>query len=133
MIDEHERLDALRALIAAECKARFAKDHDLGLAEVAEWLVRRRRPAVIAALTELVDEVIEQLNDDGRAESVLHARPELREREPAMRLTSETLGVPLWHLLEVDEETTAGCVLAAELVERLRMEESAAVLEAAEH
>ena len=41
MIDEHEKLDALRAIIAGECEVRFARNHKLTHGEVAEWLVRR--------------------------------------------------------------------------------------------
>lgn len=130
MIDWNEKLDALRAIIAAECEARLASDHQCGQEEVAEWLVRRHRPAVIAALADLVGQVIEQLNDDARVERVLRFRPELREREPAMRLISKTLGVGCWHLLEQDDQTTAGCVLASEFIHSLREEEIEATLEA---
>jgi hypothetical protein len=128
--EENEDLDALRAVIAAECNVRFARDHDLGPDEVAKWLVRRRRPAVIAGLTDLVSEVIEQLNDDARVEHVLRAKPELRQREPLMRGASGILGVPLWCLLELDDEKTEACLAAALFIHQLQMEESDATREA---
>ena len=95
----NEELNELRALIAAECDARITKEHRVDTSKVAEWLVRRKRTAVRAGLTDLVNQVMEQRNDDDRVKQVLRANPELEEPESVMRQMSQTLGIPL-HLFE---------------------------------
>jgi hypothetical protein len=125
-----KKLEALRAVIAAECDDRMARDHKLTPADVAAWLVRHKRAAVIDGLTDLVCQVMEQWNDDDRVKRVLRAKPELRERESAIRQLSRTLGVPAWYLLEFGDERIVRCCDAAELIHALRIEEKIATRDA---
>jgi hypothetical protein len=77
----NEKLDKLRAVIAAECDRRMTTHHRLDTADVAEWLLRNNCQAVIGGLADLVCQVIDQWNDDDTGERILRAKPELRELE----------------------------------------------------
>jgi hypothetical protein len=128
----HEKLKVLRKVIAAECDRRIKKDHRFAGHEVAEWLIRRKRKAVIDGLADLVYQFVDQRNDDISVERVLRAKPELRVPERALRGISQALGVPLWFMLEkLDNETNAKCCAAACLVSRLQAEEAIARLDMA--
>jgi hypothetical protein len=121
----NEKLNELRKVIDAECRRRLAEDDDqFGDHDVAAWPLREERKAVIGGLSGLIAEVVEQWNDDIRVEQILRAKPELRDREKALRLVSQTISVPLWYLLgHLDEERLAECYAAARLVSRLQTEE----------
>jgi hypothetical protein len=124
-----EKLDALRKDIAAECELRMEREGKLSAKKVAEWLLRYRRAAVVDALQDLVCQVMEQSNDSDMVQGTLRAKPELRERAAGMRSISQTLGVPLWYLLQIDDETAEACVVADLLIHQLRIGEREAVLE----
>jgi len=129
-MDYTERLDALRTVIAGECDRRMTRDHGLGVDEVARWLLDHQRGAVTEGLTELVGQVMEQLNDDFRVRRVLQANPELEPLEDGMREVSKTLSVPLWFLLGLDERKQQQCCAAFLLIHQLRADENAATHEA---
>jgi hypothetical protein len=130
MITENEKLNALRAVIAAECEARIAKDHELAAADVATWLVRHKRAAVIDGLSDLVCQWMEQRNDNHRVERILHTKPELKQWESMMRGVSETLGVPLWFLLQLEDKQAHQSLRVTEYIFRLRAAEAGATAEA---
>ena len=119
-------------MIAAECDDRRKRDHRINSGDIAEWLVLHNRAAVIAGLSDLVCQVMEQRNDDKRVERVLRAKPELQPVEELLRQVSQALGVGLWYLLERDDERQQQCCAAAHLIHRLRSEEATASLEAME-
>lgn len=122
-MNDDKNLEALRAAILAECDARWSRgDDQLDTSDVAAWLVRHKRAAVIDGLTDLVSQVIEQWNHDGDVREMLEAKPELQPLEGLMRPVSETLGVPLWHLLELGEERLVRCCAAAHFIHQLRIE-----------
>jgi hypothetical protein len=128
----NKQLDALRAMIAAQCGLRMERDGKVSGREIAAWLLRHKRAAVIAALSDLVGQEMERRNDEDRVKHVLRVKPELRDRELPMRLASQTLNVPMSYLLQLDDETSEACFAADLLIHRLRLEESAATLEAME-
>jgi hypothetical protein len=87
---------------------------------------------VIDGLTDLVSQEMEQWNDDDRVGRVLRAKPELRgDFESAMHQASQTLGVPLWYLLDkLDEEQLQRSLAAADWIHELRIRETIAVRDA---
>jgi hypothetical protein len=120
----NEKLNELRKVIDAECRRRLAGDDRFGDHDVVAWLLREQRKAVIGGLSGLIGEVVEQWSDDVRTEQILRDRPELRAREEALRLVSQTISVPLWYLPgHLDEERLAECYAAARLISRLQAEE----------
>src|SRR5262245_17902649 len=100
-MENSERLDALRTVIVGECDRRLTRDHGLGLDEVARWLLDHQPGAVTGDLTDLVGQVMQQLNDDARVEQILEAKPQLEAYVEMLRDLSVELGVPLWSLLSL--------------------------------
>lgn len=68
-------------------------------------------------------QTMEQRNDDKRAERVLRAKPEPQPVEDLLRHVSQTLGIPLWYLLGLDDERRSQCCAAVQLIHNLRSEE----------
>jgi hypothetical protein len=58
-----EKLNALCEVIAKECDARIAKDNQLNLEDVAEWLLDHHRQAVLEALMDLVYQLAARWNE----------------------------------------------------------------------
>jgi hypothetical protein len=109
----------------------MARDHELAPDDVAQWLLRRKRSAVIDGLTGIVCQVMEQWNDDDKVGRVLRAKPDLEPLVPVMRQVSETLGVSLWYLLDkLDDEQSKRCLVVAHFIHKLREAEAVATLEA---
>ena len=136
MIAWNEKLNALRAVIATECVARIRKDHKLNINDVAEWLLGTQRQAVIEGLTDLINQVIDQRNDDLRVKRLLGVSPDFKleqsERLRGARENAETLGIPLSYLLQLDLEKSKQCLETVCFISRLHVEESTAEAEAAQ-
>ena len=109
----------LKAAIAAECDSRGAPTQD----EIIEWLLGARSDLVRDALRQLARETLIERLDAARTDDFLEANPELREREPSMRLLAEDLGFKVWFLFGLQGKTLIECARANELLGKLRLEE----------
>jgi hypothetical protein len=128
----NKNLDMLRAVISTECEDRIDRGDRLNTGQVAEWLVRHQPAAVAAALSDLVCQVMEQRNDNSRAARILRDSPGLAQRVSGLRQISQTLGVPLWYLLKLDDEKSCHCHAAAQFIHQLRAEADGAAAQALE-
>lgn len=128
-----ENLIRLRSAISGECELRMNRDGRLCTHEVAVWIIRHKRKLALSGLADLVCQVMDRTKDEDMARRLLKRRPELREHEPEMRQISETLGVPLWYLLELPDEKARQAYGAACLIHELRAAEARAAIEAMQH
>ncbi|HKD45172.1 MAG TPA: hypothetical protein VKD24_05900 [Candidatus Angelobacter sp.] len=140
MITWTEKLNALRAVIANECRARFAK-HDkstagrpLSVQDIAERVLTQHREAVIGGLEDLVNQFVDQWNDDITVRQRLGVRADFDLNRfvkiPAARGFAETLGVPLSYFLRLPYEKCKQALDACCFIAHLQAEESATDAEA---
>jgi hypothetical protein len=90
----------------------------------------QRRKETSDGLADIVDQVMAQDNDKSSVERILREKPELRQWEPDARQISETLGIPLSYLLDLDKEKSIECQAAATLIHQLRFEATQAAIAA---
>jgi hypothetical protein len=119
MKDPDSALGKLRAAIAAECDSRGEATDD----EIIERLLGNRRDLVRDALRQLVRESFIERLDEARTVEFLDANPELREREPHMRLLADSLDFKLWFLFGLPGKTLVECAKVNELLVQLRFAE----------
>jgi hypothetical protein len=113
-----ENVDTLCELITAECERRMRTGDKLDSREVPECLIAEHREDTILGIADLVNQEMDA-NDEDRARRILDRNPELQCCAPTLRLVSETLGVPLWHLLTLDGERSIEAGGVAEFIHRL--------------
>jgi hypothetical protein len=119
MHDPDSALGKLKTAIAAEYDARSEPTQQ----EMIEWLLGDRSDLVRNALRQLVHETFISRLDDAATEDFLEANPDLREREPPMRLLADSLDFKLWFLFGLPGRTLIECAKANELLVQLRFAE----------